>query len=439
MNENQKTEQERAATMRKKNVTWISIFVMAGMSLCGGMVASSSDIATFETTYISLQGTATGGELILAQTSGRNPRFVAITTNPGESAQSVARRLAEVINTTDPFHWLIRQGETPIIPAEGKLEGLLGSKGDYFLTGTEKGLGIPEPPLSLSCSYDSGKDQILLQWENPAGEYDSIFIVRRWSSSPMFGFPIPGTSTSFTLDMKKRTWDVNNVDIWLIGFRDDTPSNAAAIHMSGNSQDERFGIPFTGVVAPNWTTFTMGGKTNAVQFEQGVRQMFVSSKGQSNSIKHPATKPFYQLIKITSPDAVAGVKRKFLGLAPGHTYRVSARLSTLEMDAAQPDWSLSLHAAYNPPGGAYLTTEQLSGLSMLADGSKGAAAGRIALYQPGLTTNRNWHERSTGKEWRGLTAPDITLPPGVDTITVWIRCSGLGTFGIDWVKLEDLQ
>ncbi|GAI80678.1 unnamed protein product [marine sediment metagenome] len=52
----------------------------------------------------------------------------------------------------------------------------------------------------------------------------------------------------------------------------------------------------------------------------------------------------------------AGVKRKFLGLTPGHTYRVSARLNTLEMDSGQGDWSVSLHAAYNPPGGADLTT-----------------------------------------------------------------------------------
>jgi len=254
----------------------------------------------------------------------------------------------------------------------------------------------------------------------------------------MFGFPIPGTSTSFTLDMKKRTWDANNADIWLIGFRDNTPSNAAAIHLSGRSQDERFGIPFTGGVAPNWTTFAMG-EANAVQFEQGVRQRFVSKKGYSNSIEHPATKPFYQVIKITSRDAVGGVKRKFLGLTPGHTCRISARLSTLEMDAAEGEWSVSFHATYNHPDGAELTTEQLCGLAMLPNGSKGAAAGRIALYGPELTTKGTWEERSTGKEWRLLASPDVVLPLGSDTITVWIRCRGVGSFGIDWVKIEDLH
>lgn len=167
--------------------------------------------------------------------------------------------------------------------------------------------------------------------------------------------------------------------------------------------------------------------------------MFVNTKGQSNSIIHSGTKPFYQLIKITSPDAIGGVKRKFLGLTPGHTYRISARLSTLEMDAAEGEWFVSLHATYNQPGGTELTTEQLCGLAMLPDGSKSAEAGRIALYGPGLTTKRTWEERSTGREWRGFAAPDVVLPIGSDTITVWVRCRGVGAFGIDWVKLEDLQ
>jgi len=423
--------------MRKINLTWTSVFVMVVLSLCGAMVASSSHAATF-TTYISLQGAAKGGELILANATSRNPRSVAIATKPGESAESVVARLVEAFGATDPFDWELSPGQTLVTAAGSKLEGLLGLKGEYFLAGTEKGLGIPEPPLSLSCSYDSAKDQIVLQWENPLAEYDSIVIVRRWSSSPMNAFPIPGTSTSFTFDMKKRKWNADDTDILLIGFRDNTPSNAAAIHLSGRSQDELFGIPFTGVVAPNWTTFIMGA-ANAVQFEQGVREMFLNMKGQYNGIKHPATKPYYQLIKITSPDAIGGVKREFLGLTPGHTYRISARLSTLEMDAARGDWSVSLHAAYNRPGGIDLTDEQLAGLTMLPNGSMGAEAGRFAIYGPELTTNGTWEERSTGKEWRGLAAPDVVLPLGSDTITVWLRCRGVGSFGIDWVKIEDLQ
>jgi len=164
--------------MRRKSVTRTTVFVMVIVSLFTGIVASSSHAATSETTYISLEGTATGGELILAKTSGRNPKSVAINTNPGESAQSVLGRLVEAFGATDPFNWHLSPGQTQVTAKENKLEGLLGSKGEYFVAGTEKGLGIPEPPLSLSCSYDSGKDWILLQWENPPAEGCEIFFWR---------------------------------------------------------------------------------------------------------------------------------------------------------------------------------------------------------------------------------------------------------------------
>jgi len=389
---------------------------------------------------ITLKGYASGGVLTLVETLNRNARHISVATKSDEPAESVAARLADAINRSDPFKWNEgrTQGEPYTVNSKGGSLTLPGLVATYAFAGTEKGLGIPDAPSSLSCAYHPEEDRVVLHWTNPREGYDTIVLVV--DGFGCISCAIPGSADRYVLDWRGRA--TGSVDFWLVGCRNGIPSNAAAIHLSGSSQDERFGIPFTGVVAPNWTTFMMGGKRkkNAVQFEQGVRQELVQAKGRAyNSIKHPATKPFYQVIKIISPDAVGGVKRKFLGLTPGHTCRVSARLSTLEMDAAEGEWSVSLHAAYNPSGGADLTTEQLSGLAMLPDGSKGAQAGCIALYGPGLTTKRTWEERSTGKEWRGLAAPDVVLPLGCDTITVWLRCRGVGAFGIDWVKIEDLQ
>jgi hypothetical protein len=110
------------------------------------------------------------------------------------------------------------------------------------------------------------------------------------------------------------------------------------------------------------------------------------------------------------------------------------------MDSSETAWEFSLHAACNAPDGSDFTVAQFAGLSPLPDGSKGNHAGKIALYHPGLTTKNTWSQRSTGKQWRDEFVPDITLPKGVDTITIWVRCwsAGEGAFGIDWVKLEDL-
>jgi hypothetical protein len=251
---------------------------------------------------------------------------------------------------------------------------------------------------------------------------------------------LPGTASKCVIERKKHTkLDVTDLDMWVIGHKGDSPSNAGAIHVSEYLQDERFGIPFTDNVSPNWRAWLMSSDKNAVEFEQGVRERFLFTEGD-NGITHPATKPFYQIIRTRSADAQGGIWRKFLGLRGGHTYRVAARISTLEVDSAESDWSFSLHAAYNARGGADLTVAQLAGLAALPNGKTGGEAGRIALYHPGLTTQRSWEERSTGKQWRDEFVPDITVPEGVDTLTVWVRCrsAGEGAFGIDWVKLEDI-
>lgn len=315
--------------------------------------------------------------------------------------------------------------------------------GGYIFAGTERGLGIPEPPLSLSCSYDSERDEVALRWVNPAGGYDSILVLLNWSNyDHRGGDSIGGAATSFVIDRKKRPVDVKDLDVWVIGYRDNIPSNAAAIHLSGNSQEELYGIPFSNNVAPNWRAWVIGGEPDTVEFGQGVRRKFLHLEGKRyNPIRRAATKPFYQVIKTNSANVRGGVFRKFLGLKPGHTYRISGRLNTFEMDSAKRDWALSLHAAHNSLGGAELRVEQLSGLAALPDGSKGAAAGRIASYEPKLTTNGTWQELSTGKAWRGSKVADIKLPAGVDSITVWVRHSGADStgVGIDWVKLEDVS
>jgi hypothetical protein len=225
----------------------------------------------------------------------------------------------------------------------------------------------------------------------------------------------------------------------LFGYRDNISSNAAVIYLEGNSQNELSGNPFTDSVAPNWRSWLMASDKNAVKFEQGLRERFLFSKGH-NGIKHAATKPFYQIVRTKSADTYAGIWRKYLGLTPGHTYRVAARISTLDMDSARSDWSLSLHAAYNAPNGIDLTVAQLAGLTALPNGKTGSEAGQIALYGPALSTSGTWEERSTGKQWRNEFVPDITVPEGVNTITIWIRCQSAepGAFGIDWSKLEDV-
>jgi hypothetical protein len=160
-------------------------------------------------------------------------------------------------------------------------------------------------------------------------------------------------------------------------------------------------------------------------------------------IQKPTDKPFYQIVKTKKPEGKAGIWRKFLGLTPGHKYRVTALLNTLDMDKAKGQWSFSFHAARNAPGGKDFTPEQMSGEAALPDGSKGEKAGRIVCYGPGQTTTREWVYSSTDPAQRcpGREIGDITLPEKVDTITVWLRHQAEDSKGVGylWIKLEDLS
>jgi len=392
----------------------------------------------FGTCSIPLKGTACGGRLLLVEHLSKNARYVEVGTEVGETAETVVRHLAEAINATKcPLGWM---GKPPYVAADGPiLTDFLGFKGWYCLAGTETGVGIPRAALPLSCSYDPETDLVELQWENPKSGYDALRIFVRSSDGANISKSLDGNSTHMIIFRKERPVDVNSLDVRLVGYIEKVPSNVTGLHVEGFSQDERFGIPFTDNVAPNWRGWLMSSDKNAVEFGQGVRERFLFTEGD-NGITHPATKPFYQIIRTRSADAQGGIWRKFLGLRGGHSYRVAARISTLEMDSAERDWSFSLHGAYNARGGADLTVAQLAGLAALPNGKRGTEAGRIALYHPVLTTQRSWEERSTGKQWRDEFVPDITVPEGVDTITVWVRCrsAGEGAFGIDWVKLEDI-
>jgi hypothetical protein len=401
----------------------------------------SEEKAVLATTEITLKGSAKGGILTLVEIPQRNCRCVSISTQSGESSESVAMRLADIINNSNPFEW---GGTFEVIAEDGSLT-LLGAPGTYAFAGTETGLGIPQPPTSLSGKYDEENNSVILNWQNPASGFDGIFIAR-------YGFPFPtyrminGSDEKYVHQDEKylrlRDKKLNFDYFCIIGIRDGVPSSPAAIHLTSSAQEELFGIPFTNNIAPNWTAWSTGGTANEVLFEEAVKKPYTGVKGNSfNPIESPETKPFFQVIKTKSPNVVAGIWRKFLGLMPGHTYRISARLNTLEMDSAKRDWSFSLHATHNAPGRSDLTLEQLSGFATLPDGSKGAIAGRIALYEPGMTTDGTWQEQSTGKKRRGLATPDITLPAGADTITVWVRHSASGSsgVGIDWVKIEDLS
>ncbi len=383
------------------------------------------------TSSIPFQGVAKGGELILAKSLNRNMRIAVIQTQMNEPAESVAERLAEYINTNDPFGWQIPKGFQAVAAEGGVLKCLLGG---LIVAGTETGLGIPLPPHSLTCVYDAAQKVLMLFWENPPEGYDNISIVCNWSNfDHIGGASLPGDSTVHAFELDELPLNLDDLDIWVIGDRNGIRSNAAATHVSGNGkvQEELFGIPFTLGVSPNWQLWSYKTRTNRQSFSVHTENELTVAKGRRyNSVKTPDTKPFRQILSTSPQGGTVGIKRQFLGLVPGHNYRLSVRLNTLEMKPDSEGWEFSCHAIAVDSLNKPLSEEQLAGVTALPNDKTGDQAGKIAGYKPGATTKGQYITDTA----------DITLPQECDSITVWLRLTAKSesTVAFDWIKLEDI-
>ncbi len=418
------------------------------------ILALKCQVLNAQTIPLTFKGEASGGTLILGVLTDYGTRSVTIQTLPSESAESVAKRLAEkiTINHADPDCpenkrlWL-GKGST----SSGPTFKLVSTLNNYYLTGTETGLGIPESPSFLTCSYDEQAELLKLAWENPSDTYDKIFITLIWrerGSSRTIRKTISGNETSFMayrgqIKTRSSQMDVNNLFIAVVGFCDGIMSGPSIIHMKGQYQDEAFVIPSGDTVLPNWRAW--GSKT-----EKGMKASFKIGKRYDAIGYIPRdgldAKPLYQVIK-ADPSGSVGIYRKFLGLTPGHTYRITAALSTLQMNTIKDDWSLDLYAARNGPQGRKLTFEQMAAKAPLPNGKMGRRAGRVATFGksgkrkriigPIFRLMKSRSRRNNGDE-EGV---DVTLPPGIDSLTVWLRfeCSDpAGAIGFMGVGVEDI-
>ena len=82
----------------------------------------------------------------------------------------------------------------------------------------------------------------MLRWENPPGDYDRIRVkLNTHNYDHRGGATCAGTATAHVIDLQKRKLiDVSDLDIWVVGQREDVPSNAAAMHMNRHVQEELY-------------------------------------------------------------------------------------------------------------------------------------------------------------------------------------------------------
>jgi hypothetical protein len=353
--------------------------------------------------------------------------FASVATTQGESPEVVLNRLADEVWRFDRFNFWHRPLETrpEFVKVAGNTLTLPSVGFRYSFSGTDKGFVSLKPVLSVSGSYDTEKHEVTLSWINPPEQYDAIVAGGNT-------FPPNTTNCVYACDPSKRDHMSSGL---VVGKRGDALSPPASIVINTDSQEELDTYPFYMGLAPNWSCWSDGPKADACKCEQGIK-----ADVEMNVRGDPPDKPLYQIIRTTRSGVQGGVWRRFLGLKPGHTYKVEVRLNTLQMDACTNVWAFSFHAAHDNPDGTGLSVAQMAGRAALPNGTMEAKAGRVAHYEPGVTTKGKWVNRSTNRPGPGLEVNNITLPPGVTSITVWIRHSGENSSGVgmDWISVEDV-
>jgi hypothetical protein len=387
-----------------------------------------------EVISINLEGKSSGGILTFRPAFAGNFPHVALTNAPGESSGSVLRRLAIALTNCSAIANLDGGANFTVEATETKLMRIWPPF--WIFGGTESGFGIPDPPHSFSLSYDRANGGVTMLWANPPGGFDWLAII----DGGVDLATLPGTATRYVLT-RKGTLDAGlssgDGAVLVMGFKGKTPSNGTVVRLSKQTRQESFmNAPFTRGVAPSFQTWTNKARAGDLVFEQGNWPDLCNG----TNVGTFQDKRYYQTIKGRGA-FTGGVSRRFLGLTPGHTYRVSSRMNTLE--TKQGNWSFSFHAAYNPSSGEDLTPAQMAGDEALPNGTKGKAAGQIAKYDSTTTTDGKWVERSSEKKTADNPTGDITLPAkGSDSITIWFRFEGKDVadvaVGLDSVTIEDL-
>jgi hypothetical protein len=316
----------------------------------------------------------------------------------------------------------------------------------WIFGGTDTGFSIPAPAVSLSASFIEEGRKVVLRWANPPGGYDRIHIVFKgrddYPGNETLGRRggLPGGTSEYVhrpRDPSEPLLWSSDVDAMVVGYsKDGTPSNGTGIRLLNHVRQEALmNVPFTKGLAPGFQAWTNRAAGGSVKVEQGE----LSAMAPAANAGRSQPKGFYQLVRGNGTFR-GGVARSFLGLTPGHAYRASARMNTLE--SKEGAWSWSFHAAANASGRNSLTPEQMSGAAELPDHTKGPTAGQIAKYDYATSTKGQWVTRSSGAEGPGKAVGDIVIPAGCDSITLWFRLEGTNVTdtacGVDSVALEDL-
>ncbi len=379
-------------------------------------------------TSVTFRGTPSGGTITLMPAPGWNSPYVITTIDKGESTASVISRLALDISCSRAFAEMYRGS-----PIREIRENMLVFSGSipWILGGTDAGINILDPPAAVSASYDVENERLLIEWCNPVTQYDTISII--YYGTPLI--TLPGDVTRYVHERKDSHVDSgfssSDITVFVMGQKGGTPSNGVGVRLKRHvKQEALMNVPFTQGLTPGFEAWMHNPAEKMLKLSQGN----LPGMNSGSMVQQFQGKGFFQILE-GNGTFCGGISRRFLGLNPGHSYRVSASMNTLQ--SHEEKWEFSFHAACCAADDVILTAAQMAGLESIPDASIGSDAGLIARHNATSMAD-GWISHTSG-----TSVQDIILPStGSSSITVWFRFEGTDVtncqVGVQSVTIEDL-
>lgn len=404
-------------TMRK---TVNTLIIGLGVVMFALPVGAQKEMAM---THFVLKGKSAGGELVLThipELYGTHPNFV-VTNFPGDDSGTVLERLARAIVASGYVPGeveAVKKGDSLILPNGGiwRRDDKSIEPPMWIVGGNDRGFKIPPAPLFLSATYQS--NQVILRWINEVA-YDSLWVFGGVAMA-MALEALPGDTERYVCDIRRLVpldwpWPHGtNILLAVVGVKDGVPSTATAIRLVNFVRQEPvIDVPFSHGVVPGfrfWAHLPTGAKAECYQ-----RILHPTPIGGGTEIWRLK---YCQVFKGTGTGQM-GLYRRWLGLQPGHAYRVSAHLNKLDTKAA--NLQVTLCAVQLPRRGEDLTPKQMAGEEALPDGKSGKNAGQLARCDVTASPNNQQTEVPSGMKPLEPVAGEIMLSGDHDSIAVWCR------------------
>lgn len=310
-----------------------------------------------------------------------------------------------------------------------------GWPGEIVLGGTETGLGILPPVGSLSVRPVFDGESYELNWHSKS-PYDLVYVCELGSQG---GQAAPDEVQNRHVQFVSPNRSGAQL-YYVVGYREDLPTNASYVIVKGTEQIDSFFHPFSNGIATNWTGWASTGKPADAFYE---RRFSEEWKAPELSVGENLANRSAQVLTSEQAELEYGLHRFFIAQTQGRTYRPALRCQILEeVNGLGGEWAFEVMTGAVDPERAYemdnatrvVTTDAWTELE-----TNGEQISKWRFDHKMARTDE-WVMNQTGAQDSDIPQKDIVLGETKTAVFFCVRLTGHKPNGIaiDGVRLVDV-